>query len=132
MMSLSQGGRARRAGSLVVAVIGLGLVSAPGAGAVDAPWPMGGQNISNTRSAADAQVGVPDARRLRVKWTYTTHGDVSATAAVVGGAVYFPDWGGYLNKVDAKTGVGIWSRKLSTYAGEPLLASQVLTDSGTS
>src|SRR5439155_946253 len=51
--------------------------------------------------------------------TYTTHGDVSAIPAVADGAVYFPDWGGYLNKVDAATGAGIWSKKISDYDGVP-------------
>jgi polyvinyl alcohol dehydrogenase (cytochrome) len=32
----------------------------------------------------------------------TTHGDVSATP--VGRAVYFPDFGGYITKADAKIG----------------------------
>jgi polyvinyl alcohol dehydrogenase (cytochrome) len=37
--------------------------------------------------------------------------------AVVDGAAYFPDWGGYLNKVDAATGAWIWSHKISDYNG---------------
>ncbi|MBO0811780.1 MAG: PQQ-binding-like beta-propeller repeat protein [Microlunatus sp.] len=79
-------------------------------------WTMGGQNYQNTRSN-DTQTAVSpsNAGRLSQKWTSQTHGDVSATPAVTGGAVYFPDWGGYLNKVDAKTGAVIWQRKLSDY-----------------
>jgi polyvinyl alcohol dehydrogenase (cytochrome) len=38
---------------------------------------------------------------------------------VVGGAVYVPDWGGYLNKLDAATGASIWSRQISDYTGIP-------------
>jgi polyvinyl alcohol dehydrogenase (cytochrome) len=33
--------------------------------------------------------------------------------------VYFPDWGGYLNKVDAATGAQVWSRPISDYDGIP-------------
>ena len=44
-------------------------------------------------------------------------GDVSARAAVVDGVVYFPDWGGYLNALNASTGQLIWSRSLSSYDG---------------
>ena len=48
-------------------------------------WPMGGQNYSNTRSN-DAQTVITASKvsQLATKWTYTTHGDVSATPAVVG------------------------------------------------
>jgi outer membrane protein assembly factor BamB len=42
---------------------------------------------------------------------------VSAIPAVVAGGVYVPDWGGYLNKVDAATGTTIWSRPISDYDG---------------
>jgi polyvinyl alcohol dehydrogenase (cytochrome) len=42
---------------------------------------------------------------------------VTAIPAVVGGAVYFPDWGGYLNKVDAASGTPIWSQPVSSYDG---------------
>jgi polyvinyl alcohol dehydrogenase (cytochrome) len=31
----------------------------------------------------------------------------------VGGAVYVPDWGGYLNKFDADTGAVLWSKPIS-------------------
>jgi polyvinyl alcohol dehydrogenase (cytochrome) len=58
----------------------------------------------------------------------TSAGDVSATPAVVegdglkggrgpSGAVYFPDWGGKLWKVDARTGTVMWSRSISDYTG---------------
>jgi polyvinyl alcohol dehydrogenase (cytochrome) len=86
------------------------------AAASDAPWPMGGQNISDTR-AGSSSINADNAKNLALKWKFTTHGDVSATPAVVGGAVYFPDWGGYMYKVDAKTGVELWSHKISEYDG---------------
>lgn len=91
------------------------------AGGADAPaWPMGGQNYSNTRNnPAQAKVSAANAGNLAIKWTITTHGDVSATPAVVGGAMYFPDWGGYITKADAKTGQVIWSKKLSDYGYNP-------------
>jgi polyvinyl alcohol dehydrogenase (cytochrome) len=83
-----------------------------------ASWPMGGQNTANTRSnPAETAIGADNAQRLAVKWTFTTHGDVSATPAVVDGAVYFPDWGGSLSKLDAKTGRALWTHKISEYVG---------------
>jgi polyvinyl alcohol dehydrogenase (cytochrome) len=96
----------------------LAFVSGALAGGSD-PWPFGGQNLSSTRSVSQRDVGVGNVGTLAPKWTFTTHGDVSATAANSHGALYFPDWGGYLNKIDATTGSLIWQRQLSTYAGEP-------------
>jgi polyvinyl alcohol dehydrogenase (cytochrome) len=81
-----------------------------------ASWPSGGHDISNTHSnPAETMINPQNVGHLALKWTFTTHGDVSANPAVVGGAAYFPDWGGYVNKVDAATGALIWSNKLSTY-----------------
>lgn len=83
-------------------------------------WPTGGHDIRNSRSnPQEDTINKWNVGRLKAKWTFTTHGDVSATPAVTGGAVYFPDWGGYLHKVDAKTGNAIWSRKVSDYTGNP-------------
>jgi polyvinyl alcohol dehydrogenase (cytochrome) len=89
-------------------------------GAGGASWPSGGQNISNTHSnAGETKLSANNVQNLGVKWTSTTHGDVSAIPAVVDGAVYFPDWGGYLNKVNAATGAVVWSRPISDYNGIP-------------
>src|SRR4030095_12474888 len=80
------------------------------------PWLMGGHDLQNTRSnPVQKTVSATNASRLAAKWTATTHGDVSATPAVVGGAVYYPDWGGFITKANAKTGATIWSKKLSNY-----------------
>ncbi len=57
------------------------------------------------------------ASTLALNWTFTTRGDVSATPAVVDGAAYFPDWGGFLHKVNADTGQAIWSRSVAQYTG---------------
>jgi len=85
-----------------------------------ASWPSGGQNTSNTHSqAAETKLGANNVQGLAVKWEATTHGDVSAIPAVVGGAVYVPDWGGYLNKFDAETGALLWSKPISDYSGKP-------------
>jgi len=81
-------------------------------------WPSGGHDVSNSHSNPDeTMINANNAANLAVKWTATTHGDVSAVPAVVGGAVYFPDWGGYLNKVNASTGATMWSHPISDYDG---------------
>lgn len=81
-------------------------------------WPMAGYNIDNIRSnPLETTISSRNAGNLAVKWTYTTHGDVSATPTVSDGTVYFPDWGGYLDKVDAQSGKLIWAHKISDYDG---------------
>ncbi|MFC6023303.1 PQQ-binding-like beta-propeller repeat protein [Plantactinospora solaniradicis] len=95
------------------------VVHAPPASARDgARWAMGGHDISNTRSNPTEQLLDPSTvGGLEVDWTVTTSGDVSATPAVVDGAVYFPDWGGTFWKVDAESGEVIWSRSVPEYTG---------------
>ena len=84
--------------------------------ALAADWPSFGQNIGNTGAQPDETILSTDSVvQLQRKWTYTTEGDVSARAAVVGGVVYFPDWGGYLHAVQASTGQSVWKVKLDTY-----------------
>lgn len=81
-------------------------------------WTMGGFDYANSRSnPVERTIGTRNADELALKWTATTSGDVSATPAVVDGAVYFPDWGGTFWKVDARTGEAIWSRSVADYTG---------------
>jgi outer membrane protein assembly factor BamB len=80
------------------------------AAVTDAPWPMGGQNINDTR-AGSSILNPDNVKNLALKGKLTTHGYVSATPAVVGGTLYFPDWAGYMYKVDAETGAVIWSHQ---------------------
>lgn len=103
--------------ALALAVMSvLPAVSGGAAATAQSGWSMGGHDLRNSRSNPDQMVVTADnAGKLATKWTFTTHGDVSATPAVVGGAVYFPDWGGYINKVSASTGALIWQQKLSDY-----------------
>lgn len=84
----------------------------------DSQWAMGGHDLRNTRSnPAEHLLGPSTVGALTVDWTVTTHGDVSATPAVVDGAAYFPDWGGTFWKVNAESGDVVWSRSVSEYAG---------------
>ncbi|HEY2403726.1 MAG TPA: PQQ-binding-like beta-propeller repeat protein, partial [Steroidobacteraceae bacterium] len=87
------------------------------AAASPADWPMFGLNTQNT--ASDGRL-LGDPSNLKVKWTFTTGGDVSARAAVVNGVVYFPDWGppgsgSNLWAVNANTGKMVWGHQLSDY-----------------
>ena len=78
-------------------------------------WPMFGQNLQNTASNAGRKISTSNVAMLAPKWVAPTGSDVSARAAVVDGVVYFPDWGGNVWALDAKTGARIWQHKLSDY-----------------
>jgi polyvinyl alcohol dehydrogenase (cytochrome) len=80
----------------------------------------GGNDITNTRTqSAESTISSSNVGQLAVKWTAPTHGDVSATPTVANGVVYFPDWGGYVNAVNAQTGAVIWSKQLAADYGDP-------------
>ena len=114
-------GQSRRVGLALACVLALAIPLAAFAGN-NGSWPSGGQNISNTHGNADeVKLNPNNVKLLDVKWTAHLHGDVSAIPAVVDGAVYVPDWGGYLTKMDADTGAILWSKKIDSYepAGVP-------------
>jgi polyvinyl alcohol dehydrogenase (cytochrome) len=107
--------------SLLGGVLALAITTRPSAGApftTSADWPVSGQNLSNTRyQAAETIVGVTNVGTLTPKWSSTLGGDVSATPAVVGGALYVPSWDGKLSNLDTATGATIWSHAISEYNG---------------
>jgi polyvinyl alcohol dehydrogenase (cytochrome) len=111
----------RRAALSVLAALALLLL--PAATALAGSWGLwltGGQDPLNSRwQPAETKIGVGNASTLAPRWTFTTGGDVSATPAVDGSAVYVPDWGGNLFAIDKKTGTQLWSRQISTYTGVP-------------
>src|SRR5215472_12126048 len=78
-------------------------------------WPVFGQNVSNTANNFLTTIGWWNASGLKVKWTFTTGGDVSARAAVVNGVAYFPDWAGNIFAVNTSNGKALWSHQLSDY-----------------
>ena len=90
----------------------------PAFGQAPAGWPFAGQNLSNTRSASsETTINASNVGQLALKWVFTTQDDVSATPAVdaTAKAVYFPDWAGYLYKVNSDTGQLIWSHAMTDY-----------------
>ncbi|MGA8595240.1 MAG: PQQ-binding-like beta-propeller repeat protein [Bryobacteraceae bacterium] len=88
-------------------------------------WASSGQNNHNTRSAAaEHTINAGNVGNLKTAWIFTTAGDVSATATVVNGVAYFPDWGGKLWAIDTKTGKAIWSHDVSEYSGTAKSASR--------
>jgi polyvinyl alcohol dehydrogenase (cytochrome) len=86
-------------------------------------WPTIGHDSANTRDQPfEPHISPKNVHRLALKWsaslaTAPTTADVSATPAVVNGAVYFGDFNGTLWKLDADTGATIWSHKVPDYTG---------------
>ncbi|HEY2595365.1 MAG TPA: PQQ-binding-like beta-propeller repeat protein, partial [Chloroflexota bacterium] len=98
-----------------------------------AAWPFAGQNISDSHVQTGIDnINIHNAQALAPRWTFTTTAsvtssptsDVSATPTVANGVVYFPDWGGRLYAVDAKSGQVIWSHLISDYNGVPATLSR--------
>jgi len=102
----------------LTAVAGPAAVTA--AARIQPGWPSAGQNNDDTHNAAGEDIlNAANVGQLAPKWTFSTAGDVSATATVAGGTVYVPDWGGKLWAVGAATGQVIWSRTITSYDGIP-------------
>jgi len=102
--------------ALLIVIVAVAGIRATVNGGPD--WGMIGHDSTNTRNQPfEHTIGPSNVNQLRVKWIATTTGDVSATPAVVNGAVYFGDFGGTLWKLDAATGQVIWSHQVSDYTG---------------
>lgn len=80
-------------------------------------WPMGGNDLHNSRNQVASQISPNNVGQLKLKWTFTTGGDVVATPAVFAGTIYFPDFAGNYYAVNANTGQAVWSRKVSDWTG---------------
>lgn len=83
-------------------------------------WPSAGQNPQNTRfQALEQKINTTNVQGMHVKWVFNTEGDVSATPAVDGANVYFPDWAGNLYAVDRRTGQQVWKVRIADASGVP-------------
>ncbi|MBC7659194.1 MAG: PQQ-binding-like beta-propeller repeat protein [Chitinophagaceae bacterium] len=90
-------------------------------------WPTWGGNLENTHQGINSPLITPETvHDLKVKWSYQTHGDVSAIPVVTEKHVYFPDWGtsfvgaltggSFLHALDRETGRSIWSKSIFRYS----------------
>ncbi|KAF4407465.1 MULTISPECIES: PQQ-binding-like beta-propeller repeat protein [Streptomyces] len=103
---------------LLTALLAFTMQTGPAAADDGRDWAMGGYDHAHTRSNPHEKILSPaTVGGLGSKWSVGTQGDVSATPAVVDGAVYFPDWGGSFTKTDAGTGEQIWQRSVPEYTG---------------
>lgn len=118
--------RALRIGAIAGALVLGSLTAAMGQGDGTAIWAFGGSDLFNTRNAAtEKKITAANVGNLKVKWAFTTHGDVSATPTVEttgsgGTTVYAVDWGGYLYSLNGDTGVPNWSHALTDYTGNSI------------
>ena len=109
----------KASGAIAVAVVALltGVASAAESGS---EWNSAGGNLQNTRfQASEKTLSVSNVGQLDVKWEFTTGGDVSATPAVEGDTVYFPDRAGNLYAVDKWTGQQRWRASIAAASGVP-------------
>ena len=104
------------AGVVGILLVGGQAVAAPGGNI----WNSAGGDRQNTRYAAsETKISPATVGGLATKWVVTTGGDVSATPAVDGQRVYFPDWAGNLYAVNRVTGAVVWQRTITSYTGIP-------------
>src|SRR5262245_55496710 len=76
--------------ALLIVIVGVATTLATVVGGPD--WGMIGHDSTNTRNQPfEHIIGPTNVGLLTQKWVSTTAGDVSATPAVVNGAVYFGD-----------------------------------------
>jgi polyvinyl alcohol dehydrogenase (cytochrome) len=81
-------------------------------------WPFAGADIENTRFGASETILSPSTvGGLATQWIYPATNDVSATPSYdpVSNGVYFPDWSGYITKLNATTGKVIWRKNVTQY-----------------
>jgi polyvinyl alcohol dehydrogenase (cytochrome) len=105
--------------NFLAAACALLTMAMPGALADDSDWTMGGQNLRNWRNQDHTQISPQNVATLKLKWTFTTGGDVSATPAVANGKVYFPDFAGNFYAVDANTGAQEWQQQVAAWTKVP-------------
>jgi polyvinyl alcohol dehydrogenase (cytochrome) len=112
--------RAARGGAIALVVGGVLLGGAASAADSGSHWNSAGGNAQNTRFQANEKTfSVSNVAQLEVKWSFTTGGDVSATPAVDGDTVYFPDRAGNLYAVDKWTGQQRWKSSIAAASGVP-------------
>lgn len=106
---------------LLVALLCLNpLLEARATGSGGGLWTSAGQDLGNTRNqTSESKITPSTVGRLGIKWEFDTGGDVSATPAVDGSTVYFPDWAGNLYAVDRGTGLQKWKASIPTASGIP-------------
>src|SRR5262249_40361507 len=83
-----------------------------------ANWPSAGADLNNSRyQSNETAISAETVGSLKLKWTLSTDGDVTAHPTVDGNYLYFPDSAGFLYKVEKNTGTLVWKKPISAYTG---------------
>jgi polyvinyl alcohol dehydrogenase (cytochrome) len=96
-------------------LIGVPFVSGVG---IAADWPSAGHDLKNSHyQSAEKAITTKSVDKLHLLWQVNTAGDVTASPAVDGDYLYFPDSAGVLYKVNKSTGAVVWQFPISKYTG---------------
>ena len=110
----------KQPGRIAVVLLATMIMASTALAASSSSWPTAGHDTNNTRfQDTETKLKSQNVDELGVKWQFTTGGDVSATPALDGTNVYFPDWAGNLYAVNQKTGALLWQHQISEYTGIP-------------
>jgi polyvinyl alcohol dehydrogenase (cytochrome) len=83
-----------------------------------ADWPMSNRDPSNSRNQpAETTITPANVGRLAPVYAVTTSGDNWATPVIVNEAIYLPDSGGKVWKLDRTSGEVLWAHSVSEYNG---------------
>ena len=114
-MSIPKHVRSRRLLWVVIACMAVALPGAVLAAGGDELWPVAGHDNQNSRYQKVTKISPGNAANLHVLWQFDTGGDVSATPAVDGNTLYFPDSGGNLWALSRATGAVVWHKTMADY-----------------
>ena len=71
-------------------------------------WPMYGRTPHHPFAAQDSAIDTSNVNALALAWSFTPGDAVSASPAIVDGALYVGAWDGYFYSLDARTGALRW------------------------
>jgi len=81
-------------------------------------WPTAGHDFENSRHPSSGKgISAKKVSGMQLRWTLNTSGDVTATPAVEGDYLYFPDSAGFLYKVVKASGELVWKKPIADYTG---------------
>jgi polyvinyl alcohol dehydrogenase (cytochrome) len=85
-----------------------------------ASWLSWSSDTSNTRSQPkENTISTHNVSKLAVNWKTDLGGEISATPAVEGNAVYVSDWSGIVSRLDRTTGAVVWQTSIAAVTGVP-------------
>ena len=113
-----------RRARLLALVVSIALVAAAcGSSVGGGEWPSLIGELHNSRYQADSKVTSKNVAHLHLSWMVHTNASVTSTPVVVGGNVYFADWGGYAWSVKASNGHTNWRVDLRNAVSSTVLVA---------